>query len=166
MAPNKASKPARSGETVVIGCKLPHGLAMRVFDMIESKEPVMGGGYRETKTAVQMGDVIKVNGNAVPFGIIPEYPIVGGYALTQGVPKEFWELFEKQNEDQPYVTEHLIFAASSMERAQAQAKEMAALKNGLHPIHLDSKGQVDDPRAGKKIQTAEEQPKVRAAAEA
>lgn len=37
--------------SVTVGCKLPHGLTMRVFDMVETQEPVMGGGFRAVKVA-------------------------------------------------------------------------------------------------------------------
>lgn len=152
---SKASTAAKSGATVTIACKLPHGLNMRVFKFIEGSEPVMGGGVRTTKQAVQDGPSRLIHGCAVPFGEIPRYKIVGGYALTEGVPKEFWETYAAQNADQEIIQNHLVFAYDKFVMAEGDAEEHSSVKSGLQPLQIDSKGQVNDLRAGKRIQTEE-----------
>lgn len=151
----KATAPTKTGATVTIACKLPNGLVLRVFDFEEGQEPVMGGGMRTVKVAVQKGDTLRINGSAVAFGTIPSYKIVGGYALTPGIPKDFWELYEQQNHDQAFIKNHLVFAYDKFVMAEGAAEEHAGTKSGLQPIQINRQGQVEDPRAGRKIQTEE-----------
>lgn len=163
----KTTAPAKSGDTVAIACKLPHGLEMRIYDMQKGSEPVMGGGFRDTQVPVQVGESITIHGNATPFGQMPKCPIVGGYAITQGIPAEFAEKWFEQNETQDMVKNNLVLYADKVSKLEGAAAELADTKSGLQPLQLDAKGQVNDPRAGKKVQTADEQPKPgRAPAEA
>ncbi len=120
--------------TVSVACKLPNGLALRVFKMIPHSEPVMGGGTRETEIAVPLGETVVLKGYAAPFGMAPDAPVAGGYAITAGVDADFWATWIGQNAEHPAVKNGLIFAAERVDSVQKQAKEQTEIKCGLEAL--------------------------------
>ena len=131
-----------SKETVTVACKLPNGLKLRLFEMIEHDEPVMGGGYRTVKIARKVGETITLNGCAAPFGVTKH--LVGGYALTLGVPADFMAAWMDQNKGSPLIESKQIVV--HVKDTEGAAREHAAVRSGLEP--LSPKG---DPRAPKGI---------------
>jgi hypothetical protein len=125
---------AQSNETVTVACKIPNGLVMRLFEMVPGTEPVMGGGSREVKVSRQKGPTITLNGPSVRFGDIPPFSIVGGYALTPNVPADFFEEWKKQNSEQMFIKNNLIFAHGKTETASDRAREQNDVKSGLERI--------------------------------
>ncbi len=123
--------------SVSVACKLPNGLALRVFQMIPHSELVMGGGTRETEIAVQVGDTVTLKGYAAPFGMAPNAPVAGGYAITSGVDADFWAAWLEQNATHPAVKNGLVFASERVDSVQKQAKEQAEIKCGLEPLDPD-----------------------------
>lgn len=120
--------------TVTVACKLPNGLILRVFQMVEHTEPVMGGGNKKVKVARQEGKSVTIRGCAVPFGATPSAPIIGGYALTSNVDADFFALWMKQNADSELVQNKLIFAHEKPDFAAGQANEQQEIRSGLEPI--------------------------------
>jgi hypothetical protein len=112
---------------------------MRVFDMIETNEATPGGSH-SIKLARARPETYTVKGSAVDVdalrrGRLPEFNATGGYALTPGIPRDFWELWLEQNRNAPYVRNHCIFAASTEDRARAKVRnEYAGVMSGLEPI--------------------------------
>lgn len=144
------------GDTVTVACKIPNGLLLRVFDMVSSQEPVLGGGMRETRTAVQKGEQVKVSGPAIPRGpdlneqVMEGLPqLAGGYALTHGVDADFFETWLEQNKDSDVVKNGLIFAHSKPADARAESKEKTDVRSGLEPL-----AQSKDPRAPRNVKIA------------
>ncbi|WP_199085954.1 hypothetical protein [Bosea sp. ASV33] len=133
-----------AGEAVTVACKIPNGLHLRVFKMADTAEPVMGGGQRTVKRAQQDGETIFVRGPAVPFGqaLING---VAGYALTSGVPAEFWAAWKEQNKDHDAVKNGLIFGSPKTDEVHGVAKECESVRSGLEPLMPK-----DDPRAPRK----------------
>lgn len=125
---------ATSTPTVTVACKLPHGLVLRVFDMVETKEPLMGGGYHTVKQARERPDRIIVNGCAHPQNKAPLCQVVAGYALTTGVPKEFWDRWLAQNANADMVKNNLIFAHENLRNAEAEATEKKDVRSGLERL--------------------------------
>ena len=124
--------------TVSVACKLPHGLQLRVFDMITTSEPVMGGGMRDVKTARQVGEPVIIKGNAHPQNEAPRAEISSGYAITHGVDKDFWDLWVAQNASHEAVRNGLIFAHEKPDAINRMSAEKAKIKSGLEPISPDS----------------------------
>lgn len=161
---SKASDPRTGTETVTVALKHPTGIVLEIFEEAISHEPVMGGGTREVRIFRTNGNRFTLNGNRTPFGVAPDFRIVGDYALTPGVPKDVWEKWKEQHKDSPLVLNNLIFAYGSNEKIRDAARESAKLRSGMEAITPD-----DDPRIPKRkdrntgkmvsaIQTAEEQP--------
>lgn len=120
--------------TVTVGCKLPNGIYLRKFRMVKRTEAVLGGGVREYEIAEPDGEAIKIDGYAAPFGMSPQAPVAGGYALTYGVDEDLWNAWLEANKDSDMVRNNLIFAAGRVDHAQGRAKEMASIKSGLEPL--------------------------------
>lgn len=136
---SKVQAPSAS-KTVVVGCKFPHGLLLRLFEMGEKTVEVIGGGHRNIKEALNaqaVDKVVKINGYAVPHGEQSSVAVVGGrtgYALTFGVDREFFDKWLDQNKDTDMVRQGLIFAAGSEQSARESAAEKKKLRNGFEPL--------------------------------
>lgn len=122
-----------SSDTVTVGCKVPNGLICRVFEMVSANEPVLGGGYRETKMAQPVGQ-FKLNGCATAIGERPKHDIRFGYGITENVNTELWEKWLEQNKDSDVVKAGLVFAAAKANDTIAEAKEKKKLKSGMEPL--------------------------------
>ena len=120
--------------TVTVACKLPHGLFLRLFKMVEYSEPVMGGGSKIVPRAEQIGGAVTIHGYAAPFGKPPVAQVVGGYALTPNVDADFFAEWLKQNADHDVVKNNLIFANEKPESVHGKAKGRESIRNGLEPI--------------------------------
>lgn len=124
--------------TVTVATKLPHGLILRVFTMVDQDEPVMGGGFRTVKTAKQLPKQVVLNGAAHPQDQAPTCLMVGGWALTPNVDKDLWDLWLEQNKDSDVVRNGLIFAHEKAGNAEAESKDKAKLKSGLERLDPDN----------------------------
>lgn len=130
---------------VTVACKLPNGLKLQIYDMEEGSEPVMGGGTKTVKRAVSVGEPVKLNGVAVPFGKVPNYMIVGGYALTTGVDAQLFRRWMRDNWDSPIVTNKLILVHEDKVNVSDAAKDHDSIRSGLEPITPDKDPRI--PRA-------------------
>lgn len=94
-------------ETVIVGCKLPHGLKIT----LEGKTVVLNG----TKSSV----------------------IAGGYGLTHDVDKDFFDKFLSTYKDVPYVKNKMVFAQGKQASAESQAAELQNEVSGFEGINPD-----------------------------
>ncbi len=120
--------------SVTVACKLPAGLKLRVFDMIETQEPVMGGGSRTVKVARENPKSVTVKGWSHPQNMAPNAPIVEGFALTPNVDKDVWDAWLKDNADSDVVKNGLIFAHEKAGGAEAESKDKKSLRSGLERL--------------------------------
>lgn len=114
--------------TCIVGCKLPHGLNVQ----------------------------LKVSGSLVPFALKGRNAarIIGGYGLTQGVPRDAMADWLDEHKDMPAVRNKFIFMHSDMASARAHARENEKHTTGLEPIDpMDSKrvGHSISPEDAKKL---------------
>jgi hypothetical protein len=150
---------ATKSNVVTVACKIPNGLLLRIFRMAPAREQTPTG-FRDIDRAEQVGDTTKINGPSVPFGQVPEYAIIGGYALTPNVDKELFDAWLEQNADHPAVKAGLIFAHARPGMVTDRAKEQKALLSGLEPLNparvmRNGKSVPVDPRFPAQIEKAE-----------
>lgn len=143
---------ATATPTVTIACKMPNGLILRLFDMIDGSEPVMGGGTRSVKVAQEVSERVVIHGFSHPQNAAPKALIVGGYALTSGVSKEFWDRWLKDNANTAIVKNRLIFAHEKQDNTKAEAREKKETRSGLE--------RLDPKKLPKGIQRSDLMPKV------
>lgn len=160
------SKPATGTETVTVACKYPPGLILRIHEETKKRERVLGVMVEETvfvprsQQYVVRGPVVNV-GAYRNAGQLPEGNI-GGYALTHGIPRDFWEQWLRENEHSAMVVNRLIFASTDMDRAASQAREQASIRSGLEPIPPDDPASIN-PREFAGITRGTHAPGARAA---
>lgn len=142
----KASEAVTGTDTVTVALKHPTGILLEVFKPEETMEPVLGGGVRSATVHRSYGQRFALNGNRVPFGMRPTYNIIGGYALTPGVPRELWEKWQDQHKDSDLVVNGLITAWESPADAEdfARDPDNIELRHGAEPLR-----RKDDPRTPK-----------------
>jgi hypothetical protein len=154
----KKALPA-SARTVIVCCKIEGGLKLQLQRKLNKFEDSREGP-KPMSYNVFSGKAHYVHGPAYPRGVVPKGfpsapPIEGGFAMTFGIPADFWEQWLEQNEKADFVTSGMIFAASSIEDAKAEAVEKQAIRSGLEPISTDEdkNGRMVDPRLPKPLST-------------
>jgi hypothetical protein len=126
-----------SGNTVTIASKLPNGLVLQLWKFVDVQEQAPNG-TRMTKMAQRDGEPIKINGAAVPYMAVPSHTIIGGYALTPGVDRRFWEKWKEQNWDNDALRSGILTAWPTQRDAEAYVKDNEGLKCGLEPLDPDN----------------------------
>ena len=139
------SAPVKTGATMIVACRVPHGMMLRTFDVVEMEEPSQTG-MRKFKQAMPNGASFTARGpgRSMLTGLTPEqvetlHPY--GYAMTQGCPADLWNSWLNDNRRSPYVLANHIFADTTMERVRNRAKEYAEggdTLTGLEPIDPDN----------------------------
>lgn len=125
---------SKTAKHVTVACKLPNGLFLQLWRQVDSQE-MTSAGPRPCKVSVKKGEAIKLPGTALRFGETPEFPLPGGYSLTQ-VPADFWEEWCVQNADSDLLANRILFAHDSQDKAADQAREQKKEKvtSGMEPI--------------------------------
>jgi hypothetical protein len=141
-APAIRAETKKFSQTVWIGCKLPRGLVIQCCEEVVLDKPTFGGGVKPTRMFMRTGEQVRLKGYAVPFGKVPNYPIIGDFGLTE-VKRDFWERWISQNSKLELVTKGLIFVHGEKASVEAYAQEHADLKCGLEPLNPHGDPRVD-----------------------
>ena len=123
--------------TVTVACKLPNGLILQLWDMVNVFEAGPGGGRSVPQARPRENARYVVRGNRLPHGVIPDFQMTAnnnGYALTPDIPEDFWNEWLEQNKGASYVVNKLVFACRKMADVRAIADENQGRKSGLEPI--------------------------------
>jgi hypothetical protein len=142
------------GATVTVCSKLPMDFILHLHRKVERHEPVMGGGSRPVVAYERRMDVkpVVINGCSHPQNRGPHCQIVGGYAMTTGVSKDFWDEWLSQNEQHDAVRNGMLFAQGDDASARDKANENAELKSNME--------RLDPKNLPKGLQTSEEMRKA------
>ena len=138
----------RSNKTVIVACKVPNGVILKVWRFEDDEEAVLGGGKRTFKRPVQDGPSYELKGPAAPVRGRPQAPVAGGYALNKGIPLEFWQKWLEQYKDSALVVNKMVFAAEKPDRIIAEARDNRDVRSNMEPLRpgTDTKGKNIDPR--------------------
>jgi hypothetical protein len=128
---------AAAADTVTIACKLPNGFFMTIHKLEKYSVPVLGGGTRDESRAVPLNDPIRIKGPAAPQGVSPRAPVIGGYALTSGVPKDVADKWFEENKSSAMVKNRVVFVAKTDDAARGIAKDQADLTSGMERLNPD-----------------------------
>jgi hypothetical protein len=134
---NSSSEPNYGSSTVTVACKLPSGVILQLHEMREVSAPDPMIGVRQIKMARKVGEPVLVRGYGAihhggqePKGL----DVIGGYALTLGISREFWEEWGRQNADSPLLKNRIIYAHHQAERVQDFSRVRDSVRTGLEPI--------------------------------
>ena len=114
IAPSAVEQNPRSRNVCSVGCKLPHGIILELDQKV-------GDFYTGTGDRIEL---LGANSSAV----------FGGYGITENVDEELFDAIMEQKKGFPPIKSGLIFKQSSVERAEDQAVEHAAVRSGLEPL--------------------------------
>lgn len=134
-----------SHDTVTVGCKLPSGIVLHLDDMIDYRIPMPGGGSITEKRSRRRPDTFTLNGSAIDLakiastGSVPHL-VIGGYGITSGIPRDFWERWFAANEQTEIVLKKIVYAESNEMRARSFAAEHVEIRTGMEPINPDEPG--------------------------
>lgn len=132
-------KPTSGTATAVVACKLPNGVVMRTFEMVKKRRIIANNMVADEEMAEERGR-FTVRGPALGFGQIPNIQIIGGYALTVGVPRDLCETWFEQNRDADMVRNQVVFWEPTPERAADRARELQKIKSGLEALDPNAAG--------------------------
>ena len=118
--------PKGSAETVAVGCKYPCGFHMDIREPGKPWERVTLKGTNSLQSPI-----IKIS-------------TIGGFAVTENVPKEFFERWLKLNSEHPGVKNGLIFHHEQTASVVDMGNEREKLLSGFDPI--DPKKKIVDGR--------------------
>lgn len=142
-APASASKPLATGTaTVVVACKLPQGHRARLHAKYDSNEVTPGGVVQKVTKYQPTGEEFLFKGPARGQNEGPRVVTASGFALTFGVPADFWDRWLDQHKDLDLVRAGFIFAHERRNDVAAQAKEHKNIKTGLERIDPTKKHRV------------------------
>jgi hypothetical protein len=134
---------AKTGDTVTVACKLPHGVILRIFDWEDYDEPMRDGSMARRRRSRPIEDQqFVVRGtwagsagqayNAQNIAVAELLP--GGYALTHGCPKELWDKWYDQNRKSLLVTNKIVFAHADHTTVNKEARDLRSVTSGLEPL--------------------------------
>lgn len=130
--------------TVTVACKIPNGLILRLFEMVDTTE-VMPNGHRTIKKAQPKGEPVRINGYSREF-MAPRAGLASGFALTRNVDADYWEEWLNQNRDADYVRNGLIFAQVQTADTKAKAKELRDVSDNQGPLVPDTDRRIPQRR--------------------
>lgn len=125
-----------SNATVTVASKLPMDFVLKLYTWTKRNELVMGGGTREVRVAEAARGVKQfiVQGNSWAQNKGAHQQIVGGFAITHGIPKDFWDQWLEQNKDSDIIVNGMLFAHGETASAISEAKEKEKEKSGLERL--------------------------------
>lgn len=139
--------------TVTVGCKLPHGLICELFEARTIKEVTMGGS-REVEQYFPTGQRFALNGPGHAQNEGPRCLVRNGFAITRGIPKDFWDKWMAANKTLPAVINGLIIAQANPQAVADAAKDRRAQKTGQERADPNNLPTLD-PRM--RLKTSEDQ---------
>lgn len=158
---------ATGTDTVTVACNLPNGIILQLYD-VELTETVLPNGrvIKENQCTLRTDQQWALRGPVNRSALaatnrddqLPDDYVVirsdapdAGYALTFGVPKEFWEEWLRINESNPLVKNGHVFAARSESDAKAMAKERREFASGFQGLNQVGDYRVPNGRAIRKF---------------
>ncbi|VWC89966.1 hypothetical protein BLA17378_04502 [Burkholderia aenigmatica] len=132
----KNNEASTSNATVTVASKAPFDIILKLYDLNEMSEPVMGGGYRTFKQYQERltAKPIVIQGNSWAQNQGPHQQIVGGFAITHDVPKAFWDEWYEQNKNSDYIKNEMIFAHTEARSVTSKATDMAEVKSNIERL--------------------------------
>lgn len=134
--------------TITVACKLPNGIILQLFDMVEQEEVTLAGSRTIEKAMPKDMAPVTIKGCSAPHG--SAIMTVGGYALTHGVDAQFFAEWLRQHADSDIVKARLLFAHEDRVYVSDKAEESAKVLSGLQPmVPSEDGGDIRDPNRRK-----------------
>jgi hypothetical protein len=125
--------------TCTVGCKMPNGLILRVFDQHKEQEAVLAGTVRDVTRHRAREARVVLNGTRAPEGTQPPL-LVGGYAMTHGCDEEIVDLWFEQNKGSDLVKNLIVLKHKDAKGIAAAHEKVRTGLEPLDPKNLPVKG--------------------------
>lgn len=143
-------KASSAGAKVAVACKI--GVAyidLQIFRPVTKMQDTQTGP-REVREFVRQQQIVRVRGTAYPRGTVPTgYParpeMWNGFAITFGIDKEFWELYEEQNRNSPFIKNGLLIADEDQNRLRARTLDGRDVRSSIDPVTGDNDTRMPKP---------------------
>jgi hypothetical protein len=127
--------PAPVSGTIVIASKLPHKVVLQLQVAEEHFEDIMGSSAKRKVTRWRKaGEIHEINGFARPVDKQSEVALSSGFALTFGIPADFWEAWLDQNKEWTPVKKGFVFAFERQSAVTSEARNRRAMTSGFEPV--------------------------------
>jgi len=146
----------KSGDTVTVICKIPMGMILHIHKAEDITEVTPAGNRKTVRHFPdEKAGTVTINGPAHAQNEAPRCKVVGGFALTEGVSKAFFDKWMQQTGIAlPAVEKGLIQAFPDNAKASAAARENKKALVGLERLNPNA---LPDMGGGFKIKTDEGQ---------
>lgn len=142
----KFQRRATGTDTVIVACSIPNGYVLQVYDIEKQTQYDRNTGRSFEENIATPAERWTLYGSALDYqrlaaGNVPDYRLIkgltpnAGYALTPGVPRDFWEKWKSQNERNPVLVNRMVYAHSTEDAAVGQAREYKELRSGLEGLN-------------------------------
>jgi hypothetical protein len=123
------------GATVTVASKLPMRLELQCSVKRMTQQKHLGQMWKE-EIFYKSGPMQVIWGTAhpngqLPAGMPPRPRMIAGYALTDGVDKELWDAWAKENADSALIKNRLVFAFEKLDSVQGRCREFDDVNSGL-----------------------------------
>jgi hypothetical protein len=140
----KLSENTYSNETVTICSKLPMQYILQLHAPVERVIQAHGGTVRETIHLPRNSTPSKptrfiIEGCSFAQNKGPHQQIQNGYAITHGIPKDFWDEWLSQYKEMDIVKNGFIFAHKESNSVTQHTKDMANEASGFERIDSSKK---------------------------
>lgn len=159
---------ATGTDTVTVACNIPSGLILQIYNVskvkriLQNGESITENDCTLNAAAGQWALMGPVNRSALAatgrndrlpddYRLIPGDAPDTGYALTHGIPRDFWERWLRDNEREPIVLNRCVFAEGSESRAVGHAKELRESRSGLQGLNQNGDYRVPNGKAIRKF---------------
>ena len=133
LADTAGAEAARSTDTVLVVCKLPHGFIMEIVQpgtmVAPDGKPIQG-----LMPSTEPGQRVFIKGANSMRTNPRAHQGVHPYAITR-VPRSLWEAWIERNRGMTFVRNALVFMAENPPDAQAMAKERIKERTGLEGLN-------------------------------
>lgn len=120
-------------DTVVVGCRIPQGMLCVVHEKRSVREN-LPAGYHTIEQWFPTDKMFFVRGPAHGQNEGPRGMAYGGYAITRGIRRDWWEAWLEQYKDLEVVKKEMIFAYPSLAETRDCALEHKTMKTGLERL--------------------------------
>jgi hypothetical protein len=108
--------------TVSVGCKLPHGLHLQLYNMV----PGMA--------AEPIGERVTLKGANEGVSVVAPIMVEGAFGVTENIDKDFMERWLKDNASHAAVKGGMIFVQDKTVSVKAEGAAKKALKTGFEGV--------------------------------
>jgi hypothetical protein len=135
-------------DTVTVACNLPNGIILQVhtFAEVENFYPNGRSQMELVATLDTAAGQYALNGAQLDYGAlagggVPDYRVIKGaspgtgYALTNGIPRAFWERWLDENKNSDLIKGRNVYAEGTEASAADKAREYKDFKSGFQGLN-------------------------------